>query len=223
MNAVGQTTTCRSEDDPKDPKKNPPFTKTQMAVSTILQSSYSSVTTSLLAVRSTSNPFAPNQRSPASISLFVNSPSSALKIPPSSSARFEFKLRSVAGDGEELGEEGFGGGRGGEGNNNSGGGEGGGGGKGDQEGEGESKDGKKKMAAMSMSQKLTLGYAALVGGMLFWLNLLLLLLLFHGFLLFPVFLLFNFKFFFIWKLKRKKKYFKNDIEGMSLCCVQMCC
>lgn len=199
-----------------------------MAVSTILQSSSSSLTTSLFAVRSTSNPFAPNQRSPASISLFVNSPSSALKIPPSSSsysssARFEFKLRSVAGDGEELGEEGFGGGRGGEGNNNSGGGGGGGGGKGDQEGEGESKDGKKKMAAMSMSQKLTLGYAALVGGMLFWLNLLLFFFFFMGFCSFLCFCSSISSFFFIWKLKRKKKYFKNDIEGMSLCCVQMCC
>lgn len=103
-------------------------------------------------VDTTSNgydPFAPNQRSPASISFFVNSPSFALKIPPSSSsssARFGFKLRLIFEDGEELGGQGFSGGRGGEGNKKGGGGDV----KGDEEGEGESKDMKKKVATMSM-------------------------------------------------------------------------
>lgn len=150
-----------------------------MAVSTILQSSSS--TTSLLLVRSISDPFASNQRSSASISFLINNPSSAIKrIPPSffsssasaSATRLGFKIRSVSKEGEEVGGEGLGGGGGDEGNKNSGGGEGGGR-EGDQEGEGESKDGKKKMAGMSMSQKLTLGYAALVGGMLFEIHLLL--------------------------------------------------
>ncbi|RWR95792.1 protein FATTY ACID EXPORT 2, chloroplastic [Cinnamomum micranthum f. kanehirae] len=144
-----------------------------MAVSTILQSSSSA--TSFLLVRSTSDPFASNQRSSASISFLINNPSSAIRrIPPSffsssasasasaSATRLGFKIRSVSKEGEEVGGEGLGGGGGDEGNKNSGGGEGGGR-EGDREGEGESKDGKKKMAGMSMSQKLTLGYAALVG------------------------------------------------------------
>lgn len=59
----------------------------------------------------------------------------------------------------------IGGGEGGSDKGRFGGGSGGGGGEGSS-GEGEGEEKEKKMSGMSMSQKLTLGYAALIGGKL---------------------------------------------------------
>lgn len=94
----------------------------------------------------------------AVVSSDSKSPTITANTTDSTKQEIEIDYGGFGGGGENLGGGGGGGGGGGDDNKNEGG------------GESEEESGKKKNAGMSMSQKLTLGYAALVGGTLHLIN-----------------------------------------------------